>query len=140
MRSISIKKSTRHIGKDIINSNNVIYDKQSLINAEEEMLRVFKENNLKIFTNLCSKQPMDNMSDFLTTKLDTVSTVGRITNINEYDVDIELFDNNIFDNENLNPEDFRVAYRLLGNYNDDNKFVVNKIVGIDILPKEKFIL
>ena len=83
---------------------------------------------------------MDNMSDFLTTKLDTVSTVGCITNINEYDVDIELLDNNIFDNENLNPEDFRVAYRLIGDYNDDNKFVVNKIVGIDILPKEKFIL
>ena len=104
------------------------------------MLRVFKESNTKIFTNLCSEQPMDNMSDFLTTKLDTVSTVGCITNINEYDVDIELLDNNIFDNENLNPEDFRVAYRLLGEYNDDNKFVVNKIVGIDILPKEKFIL
>ena len=103
MRSISIKKSTRHIDKDIINSNNVIYDKQSLINAEEEMLRVFKESNTKIFTNLCSEQPMDNMSDFLTTKLDTVSTVGCITNINEYDVDIELLDNNIFDNENLNP-------------------------------------
>ena len=44
MRSISIKKSTRHIDKDIINSNNVIYDKQSLINAEKEMLRVFKES------------------------------------------------------------------------------------------------
>ena len=140
MRSISIKKSTRHIDKDIINSNNVIYDKQSLINAEEEMLRVFKESNTKIFTNLCSEQPMNSMSDFLTTKLDTVSTVGCITNINEYDVDIELLDNNIFDNENLNPEDFRVAYRLLGDYNNDNKFVVNKIVGIDILPKEKFIL
>ena len=140
MRSISIKKSTRHIGNDIVNSNNIIYDKESLIIAEKKMLSDFKESNTKIFTNLCSEQPMDNMSDFLTTKLDTMSTIGCVTNINEYDVDIELLDNNIFDNENLNPEDFRVAYRLLGNYNDDNKFVVNKIVGIDILPKEKFIL
>ena len=133
-RNISIKKSTRHIGNDIVNSNNVIYDKQSLFNAEKEMLSDFKENNMKIFVNLCTKQPTDTMSDFLTTKLDTVFTIGYVTNINEYDVDIELLDNNIFVNENLNPEDFRVAYRLLGDYNDDNKFVVNKIVGIDILP------
>ena len=90
-----------------------------------------------LFTNLYSEQQKNNITEMLTTKIDSVTTIGYITNINEESVDIRLFDNSIF--IDLNPDDFRVAYRLLGDYNNDNKFVINKIVAIDVLPKEKFV-
>ena len=135
MKDIKILKSVKLIEGEVVNTNGVIYDKDSLFNAENNLKEMIKDCTL--FTNLYSEQPKDNIREMLTTKLDSVSTIGYITNINEESVDIRLFDNSIF--INLNPDDFRVAYRLLGDYNNDNKFVINKIVAIDVLPKEKFV-
>ena len=136
MKDIKILKSVKLIEGEVVNSNGVIYDKDSLDNAENNLKEMIKDCTL--FTNLYSEQPKDNIREMLTTEVGSVSTIGYITNINEESVDIRLFDNSIFIKENLNPDDFRVAYRLLGVYNNDNKFVINKIVAIDVLPKEKF--
>ena len=135
MKDIKILKSVKLIEGEVVNSNGVIYDKDSLFNAENNLKEMIKDCTL--FTNLYSEQPKDNITEMLTTKVDSVSTIGYITNINKESVDIKLFDNSIF--TDLNPDDFRVAYRLLGDYNNDNKFVINKIVAIDVLPKEKFV-
>ena len=135
MKDIKILKSVKLIEGEVVNTNGVIYDKDSLFNAENNLKEMIKDCTL--FTNLYSEQPKDNIREMLTTKVGSVSTIGYITNINEESVDIRLFDNSIF--INLNPDDFRVAYRLLGDYNNDNKFVINKIVAIDVLPKEKFV-
>ena len=135
MKDIKILKSVKLIEGEVVNTNGVIYDKDSLSNAENNLKEMIKDCTL--FTNLYSEQPKDNITEMLTTKVDSVSTIGYITNINEESVDIRLFDNSIF--IDLNPDDFRVAYRLLGDYNNDNKFVINKIVAIDVLPKEKFV-
>ena len=135
MKDIKILKSVKLIEGEVVNTNGVIYDKDSLFNAENSLKEMIKDCTL--FTNLYSEQPKDNITEMLTTKVDSVSTIGYITNINEESVDIRLFDNSIF--IDLNPDDFRVAYRLLGDYNNDNKFVINKIVAIDVLPKEKFV-
>ena len=135
MKDIKILKSVKLIEGDVVNSNGVIYDKDSLVNAENNLKEMIKDCIL--FTNLYSEQPKDNIREMLTTEIGSVSTIGYITNINEESVDIRLFDNSIF--IDLNPDDFRVAYRLLGDYNNDNKFVINKIVAIDVLPKEKFV-
>ena len=135
MKDIKILKSVKLIEGEVVNTNGVIYDKDSLVNAENNFKEMIKDCTL--FTNLYSEQPKDNITEMLTTKIDSVTTIGYITNINKESVDIRLFDNSIF--MNLNPDDFRVAYRLLGNYNNDNKFVINKIVAIDVLPKEKFV-
>ena len=135
MKDIKILKSVKLIEGEVVNTNGVIYDKDSLVNAENNLKEMIKDCIL--FTNLYSEQPKDNITEMLTTKVDSVSTIGYITNINEESVDIRLFDNSIF--IDLNPDDFRVAYRLLGDYNNDNKFVINKIVAIDVLPKEKFV-
>ena len=135
MKDIKILKSVKLIEGEVVNTNGVIYDKDSLVNAENNLKEMIKDCTL--FTNLYSEQPKDNIREMLTTKVDSVSTIGYITNINKESVDIKLFDNSIF--INLNPDDFRVAYRLLGDYNNDNKFVINKIVAIDVLPKEKFV-
>ena len=130
MKDINILKSVKLIEGEVVNSNGVIYDKDSLFNAENNLKEMIKDCTL--FTNLYSEQPKDNITEMLTTKVDSVSTIGYITNINKESVDIKLFDNSIF--IDLNPDDFRVAYRLLGDYNNDNKFVINKIVAIDVLP------
>ena len=135
MKDIKILKSVKLIEGEVVNTNGVIYDKDSLFNAENNLKEMIKDCTL--FTNLYSEQPKDNITEMLTTKIDSVTTIGYITNINEESVDIRLFDNSIF--IDLNPDDFRVAYRLLGDYNNDNKFVINKIVAIDVLPKEKFV-
>ena len=135
MKDIKILKSVKLIEGEVVNSNGVIYDKDSLFNAENNLKEMIKDCTL--FTNLYSEQPKDNIREMLTTEVGSVSTIGYITNINEESVDIRLFDNSIF--MNLNPDDFRVAYRLLGDYNNDNKFIINKIVAIDVLPKEKFV-
>ena len=135
MKDIKILKSVKLIEGEVVNTNGVIYDKDSLVNAENNLKEMIKDCTL--FTNLYSEQPKDNITEMLTTKVDSVSTIGYITNINEESVDIRLFDNSIF--IDLNPDDFRVAYRLLGDYNNDNKFVINKIVAIDVLRKEKFV-
>ena len=135
MKDIKILKSVKLIEGEVVNSNGVIYDKDSLSNAENNLKEMIKDCTL--FTNLQSEQPKDNIREMLTTEIGSVSTIGYITNINEESVDIRLFDNSIF--IDLNPDDFRVAYRLLGDYNNDNKFVINKIVAIDVLPKEKFV-
>ena len=135
MKDIKILKSVKLIEGEVVNTNGVIYDKDSLVNAENNLKEMIKDCTL--FTNLYSEQPKNNITEMLTTKVDSVSTIGYITNINEESVDIRLFDNSIF--IDLNPDDFRVAYRLLGDYNNDNKFVINKIVAIDVLPKEKFV-
>ena len=135
MKDIKILKSVKLIEGEVVNTNGVIYDKDSLVNAENNLKEMIKDCTL--FTNLYSEQPKDNIREMLTTEIGSVSTIGYITNINEESVDIRLFDNSIF--IDLNPDDFRVAYRLLGDYNNDNKFVVNKIVAIDVLPKEKFV-
>ena len=135
MKDIKILKSVKLIEGEVVNTNGVIYDKDSLFNAENNLKEMIKDCTL--FTNLYSEQPKDNITEMLTTKVDSVSTIGYITNINKESVDIKLFDNSIF--IDLNPDDFRVAYRLLGDYNNDNKFVINKIVAIDVLPKEKFV-
>ena len=135
MKDINILKSVKLIEGEVVNTNGVIYDKDSLVNAENNLKEMIKDCTL--FTNLYSEQPKDNITEMLTTKIDSVTTIGYITNINEESVDIRLFDNSIF--IDLNPDDFRVAYRLLGDYNNDNKFVINKIVAIDVLPKEKFV-
>ena len=135
MKDIKILKSVKLIEGEVVNSNGVIYDKDSLFNAENNLKEMIKDCTL--FTNLYSEQPKDNIREMLTTEIGSVSTIGYITNINEESVDIRLFDNSIF--IDLNPDDFRVAYRLLGDYNNDNKFVINKIVAIDVLPKEKFV-
>ena len=135
MKDIKILKSVKLIEGEVVNTNGVIYDKDSLSNAENNLKEMIKDCTL--FTNLYSEQPKDNIREMLTTEIGSVSTIGYITNINEESVDIRLFDNSIF--IDLNPDDFRVAYRLLGDYNNDNKFVVNKIVAIDVLPKEKFV-
>ena len=135
MKDIKILKSVKLIEGEVVNTNGVIYDKDSLSNAENNLKEMIKDCTL--FTNLYSEQPKDNIREMLTTEIGSVSTIGYITNINEESVDIRLFDNSIF--MDLNPDDFRVAYRLLGDYNNDNKFVVNKIVAIDVLPKEKFV-
>ena len=135
MKDIKILKSVKLIEGEVVNSNGVIYDKDSLSNAENNLKEMIKDCTL--FTNLYSEQPKDNIREMLTTEIGSVSTIGYITNINEESVDIRLFDNSIF--IDLNPDDFRVAYRLLGDYNNDNKFVINKIVAIDVLPKEKFV-
>ena len=135
MKDIKILKSVKLIEGEVVNTNGVIYDKDSLFNAENNLKAMIKDCTL--FTNLYSEQPKDNITEMLTTKIDSVTTIGYITNINEESVDIRLFDNSIF--IDLNPDDFRVAYRLLGDYNNDNKFVINKIVAIDVLPKEKFV-
>ena len=135
MKDIKILKSVKLIEGEVVNTNGVIYDKDSLSNAENNLKEMIKDCTL--FTNLYSEQPKDNITEMLTTKVDSVSTIGYITNINKESVDIKLFDNSIF--IDLNPDDFRVAYRLLGDYNNDNKFVINKIVAIDVLPKEKFV-
>ena len=135
MKDIKILKSVKLIEGEVVNTNGVIYDKDSLSNAENNLKEMIKDCTL--FTNLYSEQPKDNIREMLTTEIGSVSTIGYITNINEESVDIRLFDNSIF--INLNPDDFRVAYRLLGDYNNDNKFVINKIVAIDVLPKEKFV-
>ena len=137
MKDIKILKSVKLIEGEVVNTNGVIYDKDSLSNAENNLKEMIKDCTL--FTNLYSEQPKDNITEMLTTKVDSVSTIGYITNINKESVSIRLFDNGIFIKENLNPDDFRVAYRLLGVYNNDNKFVINKIVAIDVLPKEKFV-
>ena len=134
MKDIKILKSVKLIEGEVVNTNGVIYDKDSLFNAENNLKEMIKDCTL--FTNLYSEQPKDNITEMLTTKIDSVTTIGYITNINEESVDIRLFDNSIF--IDLNPDDFRVAYRLLGDYNNDNKFVINKIVAIDVLPKENF--
>lgn len=135
MKDIKILKSVKLIEGEVVNTNGVIYDKDSLSNAENNLKEMIKDCTL--FTNLYSEQPKDNIREMLTTEIGSVSTIGYITNINEESVDIRLFDNSIF--IDLNPDDFRVAYRLLGDYNNDNKFVINKIVAIDVLPKEKFV-
>ena len=135
MKDIKILKSVKLIEGEVVNTNGVIYDKDSLFNAENSLKEMIKDCTL--FTNLYSEQPKDNIREMLTTEVGSVSTIGYITNINEESVDIRLFDNSIF--IDLNPDDFRVAYRLLGDYNNDNKFVINKIVAIDVLPKEKFV-
>ena len=135
MKDIKILKSVKLIEGEVVNTNGVIYDKDSLFNAENNLKEMIKDCTL--FTNLYSEQPKDNIREMLTTEVGSVSTIGYITNINEESVDIRLFDNSIF--IDLNPDDFRVAYRLLGDYNNDNKFVINKIVAIDVLPKEKFV-
>ena len=135
MKDIKILKSVKLIEGEVVNSNGIIYDKDSLVNAENNLKEMIKDCTL--FTNLYSEQPKDNIREMLTTEIGSVSTIGYITNINEESVDIRLFDNSIF--IDLNPDDFRVAYRLLGDYNNDNKFVINKIVAIDVLPKEKFV-
>ena len=135
MKDIKILKSIKLIEGEVVNTNGVIYDKDSLSNAENNLKEMIKDCTL--FTNLYSEQPKDNIREMLTTEIGSVSTIGYITNINEESVDIRLFDNSIF--IDLNPDDFRVAYRLLGDYNNDNKFVINKIVAIDILSKEKFV-
>lgn len=135
MKDIKILKSVKLIEGEVVNTNGVIYDKDSLVNAENNLKEMIKDCTL--FTNLYSEQPKDNIREMLTTEIGSVSTIGYITNINEESVDIRLFDNSIF--IDLNPDDFRVAYRLLGDYNNDNKFVINKIVAIDVLPKEKFV-
>ena len=135
MKDIKILKSVKLIEGEVVNTNGVIYDKDSLFNAENNLKEMIKDCTL--FTNLYSEQPKDNIREMLTTEIGSVSTIGYITNINEESVDIRLFDNSIF--INLNPDDFRVAYRLLGDYNNDNKFIINKIVAIDVLPKEKFV-
>ena len=135
MKDIKILKSVKLIEGEVVNTNGVIYDKDSLFNAENNLKEMIKDCTL--FTNLYSEQPKDNIREMLTTEIGSVSTIGYITNINEESVDIRLFDNSIF--IDLNPDDFRVAYRLLGDYNNDNKFVINKIVAIDVLPKEKFV-
>ena len=137
MKDIKILKSVKLIEGEVVNTNGVIYDKDSLFNAENNLKEMIKDCTL--FTNLYSEQPKDNITEMLSTKIDPVTTIGYITNINKESVSIRLFDNGIFIKENLNPDDFRVAYRLLGDYNNDNKFVINKIVAIDVLPKEKFI-
>ena len=134
MKDIKILKSVKLIEGEVVNTNGVIYDKDSLSNAENNLKEMIKDCTL--FTNLYSEQPKDNIREMLTTEIGSVSTIGYITNINEESVDIRLFDNSIF--INLNPDDFRVAYRLLGDYNNDNKFIINKIVAIDVLPKENF--
>ena len=136
MKDIKILKSVKLIEGEVVNTNGVIYDKDSLFNAENNLKEMIKDCTL--FTNLYSEQPKDNIREMLTTEIGSVSTIGYITNINEESVDIRLFDNSIF--IDLNPDDFRVAYRLLGDYNNDNKFVINKIVAIDVLPKEKFVM
>ena len=135
MKDIKILKSVKLIEGEVVNTNGVIYDKDSLSNAENNLKEMIKDCTL--FTNLYSEQPKDNIREMLTTEIGSVSTIGYITNINEESVDIRLFDNSIF--IDLNPDDFRVAYRLLGDYNNDNKFIKNKIVAIDVLPKEKFV-
>ena len=135
MKDIKILKSVKLIEGEVVNTNGVIYDKDSLFNAENNLKEMIKDCTL--FTNLYSEQPKDNIREMLTTEIGSVSTIGYITNINEESVDIRLFDNSIF--IDLNPDDFRVAYRLLGDYNNDNKFIINKIVAIDVLPKEKFV-
>ena len=135
MKDIKILKSVKLIEGEVVNTNGVIYDKDSLVNAENNLKEMIKDCTL--FTNLYSEQPKDNITEMLTTKIDSVTTIGYITNINKESVSIRLFDNGIF--IDLNPDDFRVAYRLLGDYNNDNKFVINKIVAIDVLPKEKFV-
>ena len=135
MKDIKILKSIKLIEGEVVNTNGVIYDKDSLSNAENNLKEMIKDCTL--FTNLYSEQPKDNIREMLTTEIGSVSTIGYITNINEESVDIRLFDNSIF--IDLNPDDFRVAYRLLGDYNNDNKFVIKKIVAIDILSKEKFV-
>ena len=135
MKDIKILKSVKLIEGEVVNTNGVIYNKDSLSNAENNLKEMIKDCTL--FTNLYSEQPKDNIREMLTTEIGSVSTIGYITNINEESVDIRLFDNSIF--IDLNPDDFRVAYRLLGDYNNDNKFVINKIVAIDVLPKEKFV-
>ena len=48
------------------------------------------------------KKEIDNITEMLSTKIDPVTTIGYITNINKESVSIRLFDNGIFIKENLN--------------------------------------
>lgn len=130
----TILRTITLVGDEIQNVNGVIYNIESLKNSEKNFLK--DNNKLDYFIGYEFESegkviPYDEMTP-------TIKDVATIKSINNDSINIMLNE----DLESIESEDVRVAYRMTGDFKIDKdgkkRYDIDKIVGMDIMPKENF--
>lgn len=128
LRTISL------VNGEIQNVNGVIYNIESLKNSEKNFLN--DNNKLDYFIGYEFESegkviPYDEMTP-------TIKDVATIKSINNDSINIMLNE----DLESIEADNVRVAYRMTGDFKIDEdgkkRYHIDKIVGMDIMPKENF--
>lgn len=128
LRTISL------VDGEIQNVNGVIYNIESLKNSEKNFLN--DNNKLDYFIGYEFESegkviPYDEMTP-------TIKDAATIKSINNDSINIMLNE----DLESIEADDVRVAYRMTGDFKIDEdgkkRYHIDKIVGMDIMPKENF--
>lgn len=128
LRTISL------VDGEIQNVNGVIYNIESLKNSEKNYLN--DNNKLDYFIGYEFESegkviPYDEMTP-------TIKDIATIKSINNDSINIMLDK----DLESIEANDVRVAYRMTGDFKVDEdgkkRYHIDKIVGMDIMPKENF--
>lgn len=128
LRTISL------VDGEIQNVNGVIYNIESLKNSEKNFLK--DNNKLDYFIGYEFESegkliPYDEMTP-------TIKDAATIKSINNDSINIMLNE----DLESIEANDVRVAYRMTGDFKIDEdgkkRYHIDKIVGMDIMPKENF--
>lgn len=128
LRTISL------VDNEIQNVNGVIYNIESLKNSEKNFLN--DNNKLDYFIGYEFESegkviPYDEMTP-------TIKDAATIKSINNDSINIMLNE----DLESIEADNVRVAYRMTGDFKIDEdgkkRYHIDKIVGMDIMPKENF--
>lgn len=130
----TILRTINLVDGEIQNVNGVIYNIESLKNSEKNYLN--DNNKLDYFIGYEFESegkviPYDEMTP-------TIKDIATIKSINNDSINIMLDK----DLESIEAEDVRVAYIMTGDFKVDEdgkkKYHIDKIVGMDIMPKENF--
>lgn len=128
LRTISL------VDGEIQNVNGVIYNIESLKNSEKNFLN--DNNKLDYFIGYEFESegkviPYNEMTP-------AIKDIATIKSINNDSINIMLNE----DLESIEADDVRVAYRMTGDFKIDEdgkkRYHIDKIVGMDIMPKENF--
>lgn len=128
LRTISL------VDNEIQNVNGVIYNIESLKNSEKNFLN--DNNKLDYFIGYEFESegkviPYDEMTP-------TIKDIATIKSINNDSINIMLNE----DLESIEADNVRVAYRMTGDFKIDEdgkkRYHIDKIVSMDIMPKENF--
>lgn len=130
----TVLRTINLVDGEIQNVNGVIYNIESLKNSEKNFLNDNNKLNYFIgyeFESEGKVIPYDEMTP-------TIKDIATIKSINNDSINIMLDK----DLESIEANDVRVAYRMTGDFKVDEdgkkRYHIDKIVGMDIMPKENF--